>query len=198
MRIVLIIILFAVASPMARAQSSSRSRCGSEDGAGVLRHHDREGRRGRAEDPDAARTLSRDADARRQAIRVVLERGILRGPAGQPSRRCASGCGIRRCACTALIATVWTPYDFWIDGKFSHCGIDAFDLVKTDEGWKIAGGSYTLEDKVRAEPAWSAEAIAASFRTESSRPAAAALISAARDGGSPARRRGRAAAMWFR
>src|SRR5688500_9532485 len=29
------------------------------------------------------------------------------------------------------IATVWTPYDFWIDGKLSHCGVDAFDLVKT-------------------------------------------------------------------
>jgi hypothetical protein len=51
-----------------------------------------------------------------------------------------------------LIATVWTPYDFWIDGKFSHCGIDAFDLVKTDKGWKIAGGSYTLEDKCEPSP----------------------------------------------
>lgn len=50
------------------------------------------------------------------------------------------------------IATVWTPYDFWIDGKFSHCGIDAFDLVRTDEGWKIAGGSYTLEDKCAPSP----------------------------------------------
>ena len=43
------------------------------------------------------------------------------------------------------IATVWTRYDFWVDGKFSHCGIDAFDLVKTPEGWKIAGGVYTVE-----------------------------------------------------
>lgn len=50
------------------------------------------------------------------------------------------------------IATVWTPYDFWIDGKYSHCGIDAFDLVKTDEGWKIAGGSYTLEEKCEPSP----------------------------------------------
>lgn len=50
------------------------------------------------------------------------------------------------------IATVWTPYDFWLDGKFSHCGVDAFDLVKTDEGWKIAGGSYTLEDKCEPSP----------------------------------------------
>ena len=43
------------------------------------------------------------------------------------------------------IAAVWTPYDFWVDGKFSHCGIDAFDLVKTPDGWKIAGGTYTVE-----------------------------------------------------
>jgi hypothetical protein len=51
-----------------------------------------------------------------------------------------------------LIATVWTPYDFWIDGKFSHCGIDAFDLIRTEEGWKIAGGSYTIESKCEPSP----------------------------------------------
>lgn len=51
-----------------------------------------------------------------------------------------------------LIATVWTPYDFWIDGKFSHCGIDAFDLIKTEEGWKIAGGSYTIESTCEPSP----------------------------------------------
>lgn len=43
------------------------------------------------------------------------------------------------------IATVWAPYDFWIDGKFSHCGIDAFDLVKTKSGWQIVGAVYTIE-----------------------------------------------------
>jgi hypothetical protein len=51
-----------------------------------------------------------------------------------------------------VIATMWAPYDFWIDGKFSHCGIDAFDLIKTDEGWKIAGGVYTVESKCDASP----------------------------------------------
>ena len=51
-----------------------------------------------------------------------------------------------------LIATVWTPYDFWIDGKFSHCGIDAFDLIKTEQGWKLAGGVYTLESKCEPSP----------------------------------------------
>jgi hypothetical protein len=50
------------------------------------------------------------------------------------------------------IATVWAPYDFWIDGKFSHCGIDAFDLIKTEDGWKLAGGVYTLESKCEPSP----------------------------------------------
>jgi len=43
------------------------------------------------------------------------------------------------------IASVWAPYDFWADGAFSHCGIDSFDLADTADGWKLAGGIYTVE-----------------------------------------------------
>lgn len=43
------------------------------------------------------------------------------------------------------IATVWAPYDFWIDGAFSHCGIDAFSLVETENGWRISSVAYTTE-----------------------------------------------------
>ncbi len=43
------------------------------------------------------------------------------------------------------IASVWTPYDFHVDGKFSHCGVDIFDLVKTPRGWVITGATYTVE-----------------------------------------------------
>jgi hypothetical protein len=50
------------------------------------------------------------------------------------------------------IATMWAPYDFWIDGKLSHCGVDAFDLIKTSEGWKIAGGTYTIESGCPPSP----------------------------------------------
>jgi hypothetical protein len=35
------------------------------------------------------------------------------------------------------LATAWTPYKFYIGERFSHCGVNAFQLVKTDEGWKI-------------------------------------------------------------
>lgn len=35
------------------------------------------------------------------------------------------------------LATVWTEYAFYLDGDFSHCGVDAFVLARTGEGWKI-------------------------------------------------------------
>lgn len=43
------------------------------------------------------------------------------------------------------IATVWAPYDLWLNDKFSHCGVDVFTLLKTPEGWKIVTCSYTME-----------------------------------------------------
>ena len=43
------------------------------------------------------------------------------------------------------IAQVWTPYDFHINGAFSHCGVDAFTLVKSDGRWRVAGIAYTVE-----------------------------------------------------
>ena len=43
------------------------------------------------------------------------------------------------------IAVLWAPYDFHRDAEFSHCGVDAFTLVKTETGWKISGGVYTVE-----------------------------------------------------
>jgi hypothetical protein len=43
------------------------------------------------------------------------------------------------------IAMVWTEYDFHRSGAFSHCGVDAFSLLKTADGWKIAGFIYTVE-----------------------------------------------------
>jgi hypothetical protein len=35
------------------------------------------------------------------------------------------------------LAHVWTPYEFWFNGTFSHCGANAFTLAKFDDGWKI-------------------------------------------------------------
>ncbi|MFN8347207.1 MAG: hypothetical protein U0X91_19550 [Spirosomataceae bacterium] len=35
------------------------------------------------------------------------------------------------------MATAWTPYQFYYKGNFSHCGVNAFQLIKTAAGWKI-------------------------------------------------------------
>lgn len=37
----------------------------------------------------------------------------------------------------AVLASVWTPYTFYLNGKLSHCGTNSFQLVKTGSGWKI-------------------------------------------------------------
>ena len=38
---------------------------------------------------------------------------------------------------SGALATVWTPYDFYVGGEFSHCGVDVATLNRTPEGWKI-------------------------------------------------------------
>ena len=35
------------------------------------------------------------------------------------------------------LALVWTPYKFYYKGKFSHCGVNSFQLVEFSDGWKI-------------------------------------------------------------
>lgn len=36
------------------------------------------------------------------------------------------------------IAQVWTDYAFYVDADFSHCGVDAFHLIKDKiKGWQI-------------------------------------------------------------
>ena len=35
------------------------------------------------------------------------------------------------------LAIAWTPYQFYVDKTFSHCGVDSFQLVKINGQWKI-------------------------------------------------------------
>ena len=43
------------------------------------------------------------------------------------------------------IAMVWAEYDFYANGKFGHCGVDSFLMLKTAGGWKATAISYTAE-----------------------------------------------------
>lgn len=35
------------------------------------------------------------------------------------------------------LASVWTPYKFYMGEKFSHCGANSFQLVRQNGSWKI-------------------------------------------------------------
>ncbi|MBK8151101.1 MAG: nuclear transport factor 2 family protein [Acidobacteria bacterium] len=43
------------------------------------------------------------------------------------------------------IALVYGRYVFFTDGKLSHCGLNAFQLIRTDGVWKIANAVSSME-----------------------------------------------------
>jgi hypothetical protein len=48
------------------------------------------------------------------------------------------------------LATVWVKYELRVGGAFSHCGVDAFQLFRGSEGWKI----FQVADTRRREGCW--------------------------------------------
>lgn len=65
----------------------------------------------------------------------VVERGF------DPDARVAGNVGM-----------VWLPYDLYVDGAWSHCGVDVFTLVRTDAGWRIASLAYSVEQPPACRP----------------------------------------------
>jgi hypothetical protein len=45
------------------------------------------------------------------------------------------------------LAMVWVKYSFYLNDKFSHCGVDAFMLARDTAGWKVV----SLADTRRRE-----------------------------------------------
>jgi hypothetical protein len=43
------------------------------------------------------------------------------------------------------VAMVWYPYDLWLDDEWVHCGVDIFNLVRTEVGWRIAAIVYSAD-----------------------------------------------------
>jgi hypothetical protein len=72
------------------------------------------------------RTRSQQREA--QAPGVITERGF------RPEVRVAGP-----------VAVVWYPYDLYIDGKWSHCGVDIFTLIKRANGWRITTVTWSAE-----------------------------------------------------
>jgi len=45
------------------------------------------------------------------------------------------------------MANAWTPYEFWFNGDFSHCGVNSFQLFHDNGTWKII---YLIDTRQRA------------------------------------------------
>ena len=46
------------------------------------------------------------------------------------------------------MANAWVGYEFWLNGNFSHCGINSFQMVDFDGEWKII---YLIDTRGREE-----------------------------------------------
>ncbi|WP_333695048.1 nuclear transport factor 2 family protein [Flavobacterium sp.] len=44
------------------------------------------------------------------------------------------------------MAHVWTPYEFYVNNKLSHSGVNSFQLYKENDGWKVV---YILDTRRR-------------------------------------------------
>jgi hypothetical protein len=53
---------------------------------------------------------------------------------------------------SGTIAVVWYPYDIYVDGEWSHCGIDIFNMIRTNAGWRIAVLQYNVQQPPECSP----------------------------------------------
>jgi ketosteroid isomerase-like protein len=49
------------------------------------------------------------------------------------------------------VAIVWYPYDLYLDGKWSHCGVDVFTLIRNEGKWRIAAMAWSAEQPPACE-----------------------------------------------
>lgn len=53
---------------------------------------------------------------------------------------------------SGTIAVVWYPYDIYVDGAWSHCGVDIFNMIRTNDGWRIAALQYNVQQPPECRP----------------------------------------------
>jgi hypothetical protein len=89
--------------------------------------------------PNARFTLLRPAPGGGDSVRVAVLTGeqFMRAvsnpnqpPLDEPIRNA-------RVTIDANLATIWAEYQVRANGRVTHCGYDAFQLVKTATGWRI-------------------------------------------------------------
>lgn len=78
-------------------------------------------------------------------MRLSTNEALLAGDVGDDAEHMERWTGDPTVMIHGPVAVVWGEYEYWIDEVFSHCGIDAVDLVKLDGQWKIANWTWTRD-----------------------------------------------------
>src|SRR5690606_30806889 len=68
------------------------------------------------------------------------------------------------------LATVWMEYDFYAGTEFSHCGVEAFQLAKLADGWKIIALADTRQ-REGCPTCWPCGSAGGTVRPRGPRPA---------------------------
>ena len=50
------------------------------------------------------------------------------------------------------MAHVWSPYTFYLDGKWNHCGVNSMELLKVNGAWKLTQLSDTRQRETCRDP----------------------------------------------
>jgi hypothetical protein len=50
------------------------------------------------------------------------------------------------------LAIAWVPYDIYVGGAWSHCGIDLFTMMRIGSDWKLLNLAYTVEQPPACRP----------------------------------------------
>ncbi len=87
------------------------------------------------------RSVERSAAGERSASTSTLEGMVARLEADGP--RMTERMWDPEVRISGDLATVWTPYDFYVGEDLSHCGADAFILMREGGGWQITSLSWT-------------------------------------------------------
>lgn len=77
-------------------------------------------------------TITRENEVRTQEIRGFIT-SVGKAPKGSLDERIS----FTTVNVDGNLAAVWTPYTFYYNGQFSHCGVNSFQLHKENGTWKI-------------------------------------------------------------
>ncbi len=82
-------------------------------------------------------TIAQTKDGGKKAVQTDVGK-FLKSINGRPSgQRWDERLLLFKIDADSAIANAWTPYEFYFNDKFSHCGVNVFQLFNDGTSWKI-------------------------------------------------------------